>query len=65
MTKDDFDSYKKFYAAAKAKVEEVEEILKDKGYDTVRAYNPEVIEGTEGKPELIIHLIISQDIPLD
>ncbi len=65
MTKEDFENYMKFYNAAKAKVTEVEELLKKNGYETVRAYNPEVIEGTEGKPQFIMNLIISQDIVLE
>lgn len=64
MTKEDFESYMKFYRAAKAKVADVEELLKKNGFETVRAYSPEVIEGEEGKPQFIMNLIISQDIVL-
>lgn len=62
MTKADFENYMKFKKAAEENAAKIEKIL---NYTVVRSYNPEVIEGTEGKPELITNLIVSQEFPID
>lgn len=65
MTSKDFDNYMKFKKAAEENATEIERILNENGYSVVRAYNPEVVEGEDGKVTLITNLIISQDFPLD
>ena len=65
MTKADFDNYMKFRKAAEENAAKIEKILNENGYTVVRAYNPEVINGKDGKPELITNLIVSQEFPLD
>ncbi|MGI5075967.1 hypothetical protein E4N71_11185 [Treponema vincentii] len=65
MKKADFENYMKFKKAAEENAAKIEKILNENGYTVVRAYNPEVIEGMEGKPELITNLIVSQEFPID
>ena len=65
MTKTDFENYMKFKKAAEENAAKIEKILNENGYTVVRSYNPEIIEGMDGKPELITNLIVSQEFPID
>jgi|GEM_PF-1601222 len=65
MKKADFENYIKFKKAAEANAANIEKILNENGYTVVRSYNPEIIEGMDGKPELITNLIVSQEFPID
>lgn len=65
MKRADFENYMKFKKAAEENAAEIEKILNENGYTIVRAYNPEVIAGKDGRPELITNLIVSQEFPID